>query len=40
MALNPDAKGFSDDVVVFDDAPVGMELFTSLDSSYPVPLGI
>ncbi len=40
MALHLDTKGTANDFIVFDDALVGMELFSCLDLPYPVPLSI
>ena len=40
MALHLEAKGTADDIIVLDDALVGMEFLSCLDLPYPVPLGI
>ena len=40
MALHLDTEGTADDIIVFDDALVGMEFFSCLDLPYPVPLSI
>ena len=40
MALHFKAKWTADDIIVFDDALVGMEFFSRLDLPYPIPLSI